>query len=822
VSWRKQLERIIEAVPNGLIIIDRNGQIIFANAVAEKIAGVPRSFLMGKAYNSFKVTTVDGAAFPDEKLPYAQVIKTGRPVFDIEFAVEHPNGKIVILSTNAALLRDEKGEIVYVILSFADITERKRSEEFLEKYRLLFETTGNIVLFIRRRDGRIIDANAAAVSAYGYSYEELLSSTIYNLRVPETLPQIEEQMEEALTRGILFETIHRRKDGSTFSVEVSSKGAEIGGESLLISIIRDTTERKKTEEERERLLKELNFLLQITDIAISTLNLDELLDGILNRLFATMRADAATILLMEDNRLRAYTTIGLEDEVRQEFSLQIGEGFAGTVAETLQPLYIEDAQVNKLVVSPTIKKIGIRSMLGVPMIVDYNLVGVLHVDWQNIHPKDENEVHLLKIAADRIALAISNAKLYRTTEEAKRLSDALNEINATISSTLDIDEIMQRVVVDAAKVIGCETSAIDTKDGDELVVRYVYKFPEEAVGARFKPEDVPFVELLEKERRIVVIDNSFTDPRVNPEVQKKYNVRSVMVVPLTMRDKLFGALFFNYHTQLHTFSESEIDFARKLGVSVSLAFENARLYEEERRIADTLQKALLAIPEKVDHLEYGVLYHSATEAAQVGGDFYDLFELEHDRVGLIIGDVAGKGLEAAALTAVVKNTIRAYALEGYDPAGIIAKTNTVVRGVSAPSTFVTVFFAIFDKNTRKLVYCNAGHPPAIIKRKPQTVELFEVYSPIIGAFAGLRYENGETVLGIGDTMILYTDGIIEARHDREFFEEERLVEFIRELGPVSAKEVPRVIFDEVLRFSDGRLTDDVALLALAYTGKQAA
>lgn len=129
VSLGEQLERIIEAVPDGLIIIDRNGQIIFANAVAEKIAGIPRSFIIGQAYNAFKVTTVDGSAYPNEKLPYVQVMKTGEPVFDIEFAVERPGGKIVILSTNAAPLRDEKGDIAYVILSFTDLTERKKVEE---------------------------------------------------------------------------------------------------------------------------------------------------------------------------------------------------------------------------------------------------------------------------------------------------------------------------------------------------------------------------------------------------------------------------------------------------------------------------------------------------------------------------------------------------------------------------------------------------------------------------------------------------------------------------------------------------------------------
>src|ERR1700761_6312045 len=126
---------------------------------------------------------------------------------------------------------------------------RPRAEqELLDRYRLLSQHARDIVLFIRP-DGRILEANDAAVSAYGYSHAELLALTIFDLRDPTTASLVPAQMFEADSHGITFETSHRRKDGSTFPVEVSSRGAEVAGERLLLSLIRDIGERKRAEEE---------------------------------------------------------------------------------------------------------------------------------------------------------------------------------------------------------------------------------------------------------------------------------------------------------------------------------------------------------------------------------------------------------------------------------------------------------------------------------------------------------------------------------------------------------------------------------------------
>lgn len=141
----------------------------------------------------------------------------------------------------------DDGEVLHRVVTAQDITERKQTEENLRRFQLLAEHSRDIILFMGYQDGHILEANAAAVQAYGYSRDELLSLTIRDLRAPDTVALTAAQMAQADADGILFETIHQRKDGSTFPVEVSSQGATIGGVRTLISIIRDITERKNAE-----------------------------------------------------------------------------------------------------------------------------------------------------------------------------------------------------------------------------------------------------------------------------------------------------------------------------------------------------------------------------------------------------------------------------------------------------------------------------------------------------------------------------------------------------------------------------------------------
>ena len=145
-----------------------------------------------------------------------------------------------------------------------------------------------------------------------------------------------------------------------------------------------------------------------------------------------------------------------------------------------------------------------------------------------------------------------------------------------------------------------------------------------------------------------------------------------------MRGQVVGSLQFIWTDGPRRFEAAEIDFARKLSTSIALSLENARLYEEQRTIAHTLQQALLSVPEQLPGLSFGHLHRSATDLADVGGDFYDLFPLPRGRLGIILGDVSGSGIAATGLAALVKNTLKAYAHRRRSPARVLTDGNRLL------------------------------------------------------------------------------------------------------------------------------------------------
>jgi serine phosphatase RsbU (regulator of sigma subunit) len=337
------------------------------------------------------------------------------------------------------------------------------------------------------------------------------------------------------------------------------------------------------------------------------------------------------------------------------------------------------------------------------------------------------------------------------------------------------------------------------------------------IGAGFKKSELDFAATAVKRRCPVVFNDALNDPQINRRSAEKFGAKSLLVVPLIIRAETIGCLTFHHNSRAVPFNEAQIDFAGQLSTAVSFALENARLYAEKRHIADALQHSLLTMPKEVPGVRFGNLYRSATRTARVGGDFYDIFELPDNRVGIIIGDVSGKGLEAAKLTSLVKNTIRAYAAEGHAPGEVMSKTNDLTCQISNPSTFVTVFFGVLDTNTGELLYCGAGHPPAFIKPGSGAVRSLETTSPVIGIMPDFEFSTDRYGLKRGESLFLYTDGATDARCGRELFGEARLKQLVGQLKPNTIEELPHLVFAKLLDYSHAELADDLALLAVALT-----
>jgi PAS domain S-box-containing protein len=238
--------------------------------------------------------------------------------------------------------------------------------------------------------------------------------------------------------------------------------------------------------------------------------------------------------------------------------------------------------------------------------------------------------------------------------------------------------------------------------------------------------------------------------------------------------------------------------------------------KEQRDIADALQRALLTMPETMPGLRFGHLYRAASGGAgNIGGDFFDLFKLDQNRIAVVIGDVSGKGLEAAAITSLIKDALRAYAYQGDSPGTIAAKTNDMIYKMTPPSILATLFLGIIETADRSLDYTTAGHPPAILVKESLEVARLKTGPPAIGVFPALDYPEYRQSFAVGDKVFLYTDGLIEGRSGPLFFGEDRLLKLVEQLAHAQPERLPALIFDRLSDFTGGPLADDVALLAIA-------
>ncbi len=235
--------------------------------------------------------------------------------------------------------REPSGVIGGIVIFTEDITEATLAAEALRRYEVLASQSRDIVLFVRRADGRILEANAAALGAYGYSREEILSLSIQNLRAPATLPLTEEQMAVADDRGILFETVHRHKDGRTFPVEVSSRGALVDGERTLMSVVRDISERKRL----ERLY---TVLSQVNEAIVRTRDEKALFREVCRIVAEEGDFPLAWIGLVEGRAVVPAASAGVEaaylTEIRVEVDGELGGGPTGTSIRENRPVVNDD------------------------------------------------------------------------------------------------------------------------------------------------------------------------------------------------------------------------------------------------------------------------------------------------------------------------------------------------------------------------------------------------------------------------------------------------------------------------------------------------
>jgi hypothetical protein len=409
----------------------------------------------------------------------------------------------------------------------------------------------------------------------------------------------------------------------------------------------------------------------------------------------------------------------------------------------------------------------------------------------------ERRAEVIQAAAALFRESVSTfeiaARGYHEVQEVARLEHehamqlrALTEASLRISASLTVEEVLQLTVDTARSVLDVQSAMTTASEG---------QLPTRALVAASPPEGASL------------------DGGRAPD--------GAIAVALRDRDRELGELRV-VGKPGHTFSAREEAILAQLGQLASVAVVNAELYSRERRIATTLQRSLLpgTLP-TVHGLSAAVRFCPAGEGIEVGGDFYDIFPARDDWAA-VIGDVCGKGPEAASVTALARHTLRAAAAFEHRPSRVLSLLHRALRDQRGDGRFCTVAYAhleVVPRGVRMTLACG-GHPLPLVVRADGTVEPVGELGTLLGADLDTEPELNEVTveLGEGDALVLYTDGVTEVRRSRrEVFGHADLAGLLSTCAGLPPDAVAERIEQAVLTAAENRPRDDIAILVLGPT-----
>jgi serine phosphatase RsbU (regulator of sigma subunit)/anti-sigma regulatory factor (Ser/Thr protein kinase) len=859
---RAQLQTVLDVLPVAVGITDAEGRVVAVNPTADRLwrgsAPLPRSPAEYGTYRAWWPES--GEPLGPEDWTTARVLRYGEPILGELIEIERFDGTRGVVISSSVPIRDSTGTVAGAVGVTEDITHHHRARrltEALNDVDALIHSTLSMDEIMRRLVGEAtlaLDVDAAAI--------ELREDDMWPVRFAKNLPP--DVIGRPLTKdSVVSRTVARTgrrlvvPDTATSSLFQSAEvepfrslvavPLRVRGDTFGVLVFLDSRIDAFDEpaiDFADKLSASVSLALENARLFEAMLKAETLvaeqlqLTGDLltatRSLTSTLELPSLLNVLVDTlTRLtgRPRVFINAVDLERGELTALVSVGGRVTPPGTVMPL----AEISALAQAAILEghtrvldwdaeedsrrrgeRYAARLVLFVPLLVGERSIGHICVDSPGERvPFSRREIAAVEGIAAQAAMALENARLYGDVASRERLGSALNDLSADIASVLDSDAILHEAVASVAGALEADSALVYRLDEDEWVPGVAWGMPVELRDTAWPRETMPFAELSIETRHGLCIDDCEADDRVDAALRRAWGARSIGVAPLIVRGAVAAALFLTYHRDVHRFTAPERTFIDQAAVAVSGALERAHVYEREHGIATTLQNALLALPERIPGLLFAHRYHSATEVALVGGDFYDVFELDNGLLGVTVGDMSGKGLDAAVMTSLVKHTVRAHAVEkGKTPADIVRMASRVLFMQSHLEHFATVFFAILDRRDGRLVYCNAGHPaPAILRRARELTEL-PSNSPLIGAFPDMPFGNSETYVETGDVLLLYTDGLVEARRGEALFGESRLAALLERSYGLEPEQLVESVAHAVYEFAEGRLSDDLALLAL--------
>jgi PAS domain S-box-containing protein len=436
-------------------------------------------------------------------------------------------------------------------------------------------------------------------------------------------------------------------------------------------------------------------------------------------------------------------------------------------------------------------------------------------------------------------LLIRQQQAQSATEIAQKRFEFLAEASMQLASSLDYRSRLESLARLAVPYLAdwCVVHVVEEEGRiHPVVVQHAFAEDQELGVELYKARLDPASRFSVHE--VVRTGNPLIVPEVEPEMLDnvagapearalldKMEVSSVIIVPLSARGRTVGTLTFISTRSERNYTEQDLALAEDLSRHAAVMIDNARLYQERTAVARTLQKSLLppALP-TIPGVELAARYEPAGEGNEVGGDFFDVFLYGENRWAIVIGDVCGKGAEAAALTGLARYTLRAAAMQMQTPAQMLEMLNEAILQQRTDERFATVALGTLwfdDEGQATVSLACGGHPPPMLMRSDGTVEAVGAAGMLLGLFPDVELNEDAVRLEAGDTLIFYTDGVPEARDDGGLLGQTGLRKLISGCAGLDAVKCADQIREQVMAIQGGRARDDVAIVVLRISPRGA-
>jgi PAS domain S-box-containing protein len=676
-------------------------------------------------------------------------------------------------------------------------------------------------------EARIVEANEPAERAFGCRVATVAGSDLTQVICPEDRHQVASIVRRGYTGRTWRGRVQLQAEGEPVTTEMTCSPVWQDGTVTTVAVLFEEALGGLGEENR-RVRDRLTRLTRVASELASAASLESVTQIVVTHSADAVGASSASLCLREARDPETLRMIGLsggrpEDWDRfATFPVSAALPASEAVRTGERVVVVGASEITRRY--PALADRGERSLVCLPLHTSTQPIGAIALAFPGARALDAAELEFFDVLADTCAQAVERieAKAVADRQSAKLafLADASVELASSLDYEVTLRNVAQLAVPGFADWAACDL----VEDGvlRRLAVAHVdpekVRFAQE-LAERYPPDpDAPtgayavmrtgrselIPEVTDEMIELVAVDEE------QKQIIRELQLRSAVTVPLIARDRVLGVFTWVAAESGRLYTEEDLAFAEDVAKRAAIAIDNAELHSQTLAAAAQLQSAVL--PDTMPDLPGWEIasFYRPSGRTEVGGDFYDAIPLADGSVALFVGDVMGRGVDAAAAMAQMRAAVRAYAAINPEPDSVMHRFDAMFS-LFPTQQMVTLAYLVLTADRNELVYANAGHPPPVVLRADgRTEELPLADGPPLGTFVQERVQT-TVPFGEGDTVLMFTDGLIERRdEDISTGQQRMLAELVHLAGP----DLGAALDDLAAMLPDPSRDDDVAALAV--------